>query len=436
MFRQHLRIMPRSTRIGHATAPSVRSPSMDLLDSLQPGARVADDAARRWARSGAMALTGTADGPPLGAPAGVVTLLDRLAVSLSERTGELGRRVVVDGTRLLGERAALTSLHRNGRTSCGGATRLLPAADGWVAVGLARDSDVDLLPAWLGVESTAEVAGAIAARTVAAVVERGALLGLAVAGLGEAQRPAMVVDAIEHPIAPRRQPRSVEQLVVVDLSSLWAGPLCGQLLADAGLRVVKVESTTRPDGARLGSPEFFDLLNGRKESVALPLATAAGRAALAKLVAAADVVIEASRPRALRQLGIDPAQLLDSGGPSVWVSITGHGSAPSVEHRVAFGDDAAVAGGLVAWADGEPVFVADAAADPATGLLAATAVVDRLVRGGRWHLHLALAHTAAAMARGPVMQPADPVAPPGARPVTCRAAPLGTHTEAVLAELC
>lgn len=49
--------------------------------------------------------------------------------------------------RVLGERAALLGLHRRCRTSPGGATRLIQASDGWVALSLARSDDVDLLPA-------------------------------------------------------------------------------------------------------------------------------------------------------------------------------------------------------------------------------------------------------------------------------------------------
>ena len=67
-------------------------------------------------------------------------------------------------------------------------------------------------------------------------------------------------------------------LVVIDLSALWAGPLCGDLLARSGATVVKVESTQRPDGARRGARAFFDLLNGRKRSVGLDLQSRQGTA--------------------------------------------------------------------------------------------------------------------------------------------------------------
>ena len=82
---------------------------------------------------------------------------------------------------------------------------------------------------------------------------------------------------------------------------------------------MKVESTTRPDGARHGPAAFFDLMNAGKESVAVDLSTRTGTAALAALVASADVVIESSRPWALEQLGIDAARVVSHGPRGVGV---------------------------------------------------------------------------------------------------------------------
>src|SRR5690606_13556100 len=101
-----------------------------------------------WARSGAMALTGRAHGPALVAPAVIEDRLTELQRSIGDRVG-------VDVAALLGERAAIAGLTRNGATSCGGATRLLRCADGWCAVSLARPSDVDSIEAWLGVAAEA-----------------------------------------------------------------------------------------------------------------------------------------------------------------------------------------------------------------------------------------------------------------------------------------
>jgi hypothetical protein len=158
---------------------------------------------------------------------------------------------------------------------------------------------------------------------------------------------------------------------------------------------VKVESITRPDGAR-SSGEFFDLLHGGHESVALDLGSPAGRSQLRRLLHAADVVIESSRPRALEQLGIDSGEVLERGCPRIWISITGYGGEGDAGNWVAFGDDAAVAGGLVAWDGGEPCFCADAVADAATGLVAAAAAFA-VPAGSRWKLEVALARVAAAL---------------------------------------
>jgi CoA-transferase family III len=382
----------------------------------------------RWAASGAQALTGDAGRPGLVAPQGVV-----------ERIAALGAPLGVDALALLGERAAIAGLTRRGSVSCGGATRLLPGTDGaWLAVSLARDDDVAAVPAWFGLPGPPppddlwpRVAEAVAATPPADLLDSAATLGLPVARVGETPAGSAVVDERIGEAPPLRRPP-----LVVDLSSLWAGPLCAHLLGRRGARVVKVESLTRPDGARRAPAAFFALLHAGQRAVALDLATAAGRERLRALVAAADVVVEGSRPRALAQLGIAP----DADGPRVWVSITGHGRTGPGGQRVAFGDDGAAAGGLVAWgSDGAPRFVADAVADPLAGLAAAGAVAQALAAGGRWLLDVALARVAAAVAGDRAVwdegDPAD-VAPPTARPPAGGPPPrLGEHTADVLAEL-
>jgi crotonobetainyl-CoA:carnitine CoA-transferase CaiB-like acyl-CoA transferase len=222
----------------------------------------------------------------------------------------------------------------------------------------------------------------------------------------------------------------------VDLSSLWAGPLCGQLLAAAGADVIKVESTTRPDGARHGPAPFFDLLNGAKRSVALDLTTPAGRRDLERLISAADVVIESARPRALAQLGIYLDDVLSQpGGPRVWASITSHGRRPAQAQRVGFGDVAAAAGGLIAHDDDGPCFLADAVADPLAGLVAAAAVLEALGVGGRWLIDAAMAPMAASVA-GPLIDVRGLQAqPPRAREDSRPAPRAGADTDAVLGQL-
>ena len=94
---------------------------------------------------------------------------------------------------------------------------------------------------------------------------------------------------------------------------------------------------------------------------------------------------------ALEQLGISAADMLTTGRPRLWISITAYGrSGPSGTH-VGFGDDAAVAGGLVAWSGNNPVFCGDAIADPLTGLIAASQGIETLRAGGRCVLDIAMA---------------------------------------------
>ena len=323
-------------------------------------------------------LTGFADGPPLEPSEGLV-----------DRIHALGEPLSVDAMALLLERAAIWSYTRNGRISCGGATRLMATADGWIALSLTRTDDEDLVPAWIGCDAHwPAIETSVVTRSKGDLVERGRLLGLPVAALGERAGGTVVQSTRLGDAEPLE---SVP--VVVDLSSLWAGPLCTRLLHDNGARVIKVESKARPDGARTGPAGFFDLMHAGKEFASIDFTGEA----LRDLLLEADVVVEGSRPRALEQLGIDFRQIVDA-GPRVWLSITGHGRDEPQRNWVGFGDDAAVAGGLVAWWHDSPCFVGDAIADPITGIAGAVAVIDALHHGGRWLIDCNLAGVAAYVA--------------------------------------
>ena len=119
---------------------------------------------------------------------------------------------------------------------------------------------------------------------------------------------------------------------------------------------------------------------------------------LRPLLEVADVVIEGSRPAALTRRGLGPDQVRGRPG-RVWLRVTGYGAEGDRADRVAFGDDAAVAGGLVG---AGPVFVGDAIADPLTGLAATLAVLDALGRGGGEIVEIALAEVAAGYATLPL----------------------------------
>jgi hypothetical protein len=288
------------------------------------------------------------------------------------------------GASLLGQRARLRGLTRAGMQSAGTSCRLLPARDGWIAVSLARNEDWDLLPAWLSADVASDwpsVAAAVSGRYADALVARGRLLGLAVARAdGDATAPAW------HTVSMRERAGVTggRRPVVVDLSSLWAGPLAGALLRIAGAEVIKVESVARPDGARRGHGGFFDWLNGGKRCVALDFASADGRAALRALLRHADIVIEGSRPRALRQIGVVAEEFLERQPGLVWVSLTAYGRDGGAGDWVGFGDDAGVAAGLsrcMAETFGQMMFVGDAIADPMAGIHAAVAALTAWRQG-------------------------------------------------------
>jgi crotonobetainyl-CoA:carnitine CoA-transferase CaiB-like acyl-CoA transferase len=83
----------------------------------------------------------------------------------------------------------------------------------------------------------------------------------------------------------------------------------------------------------------------------------------------------------------------------VWLRITGHGADGERANWVAFGDDAAVSGGLVGGTGGDPVFCGDAIADPLAGLHAALTVAESLGRGGGELIELSMAAVAATYAQ-------------------------------------
>lgn len=438
-----------------------------------------------WAASGAMALTGQPDGAPVTSPAPVLTMLAAVTEQLARATGETGHPVRANPAELITGRAALMGLRRGGQVSAGGSSFLVRSADGWCAISLGRPDDLAAVPAILGVlgldpgdlggarlptNARSALAAAVLGRPAEDLVAAAQLLGVPAGALPPSSRPPTPQPASEPDmdqsgpswratrIAPPSPAARLAGAVVADLSSMWAGPLCARLLGLAGADVIKVESPDRPDGARAGNREFFDWLHAGHRSLAADFRTAAGRAAIKALLGVADIVIEASRPRALAALGLAPDMIPHRDG-QVWLSITGYGRA--TPERVAFGDDAAVAGGLVGWTTGqapEPVFCADAIADPLAGVSGALAVARSVADGGGELIDLSMREVAAtfaaaaAPAHGPhdvrpdgtvtcplsgrqqaVLPPRRPA--PSASPSTSRAAHLGADTSAVLAWL-
>jgi crotonobetainyl-CoA:carnitine CoA-transferase CaiB-like acyl-CoA transferase len=297
---------------------------------------------------------------------------------------------------------------------------MVSTVDGWVGLSLARDSDRAALPAltqsstvddwpaltrWLRTQPSAEVA------------QRAQLLGLAANVVPSPPGPAVR-------ITPGGLRRPTGSPLVVDLTALWAGPLCAHLLGLTGAQVVKVESPHRPDGARSGPADFFDLLHAGHASVALDFTDERDRARLRRLIEQADVVLESSRPRALRQLGIDAEATVAAG--TIWTSITAYGRVGSAGELVGFGDDVAAAAGLFVTDGADRLPCGDAIADPVTGVHAAVATAAALRRDRACLIDISMRDiTAATLRPVPATDQTVAAAAPVARPVTAHAAPMG-----------
>ncbi|GAC1403807.1 MAG: CoA transferase [Mycobacterium sp.] len=326
----------------------------------------------------------------MGIPVAVLSRARRAADALRALTC-----VNVDAAELIAGRAALLGWPVPGRISAGGATRLMPSSDGWCALTLSRQDDVAAIPALVESDAGADdpwqqVTRWVARNTSADVTTRARLLGLPVAALGETSAAPTRITAL----GTATRPRPSSGVLVADLSSMWAGPLCGQLLVCAGATVVKVETHARPDGTRRGPSTFFDWMNNRKLSYAVDFDEPSG---VRRLLEVADVVIESSRPSALTRRGLGPTDVTRRAG-GVWLRITGHGTEGAHANWVAFGDDAAVSGGLVGGTSRDPAFCGDAIADPLTGLHAALEVAASLDRGGGELVELSMAAVAATYA--------------------------------------
>ena len=282
----------------------------------------------------------------------------------------------------------------------------MQAADGWIAVNLPRADDWTLIPAWMEGEVAAtdwhDLERAVADHPVLYLRERAVMLGLAVAIVGEAVYDGGAIT----PTLALGEPRLRGGLpVVADLTSLWAGPLCAGLLARGGAKVTRYESRHRPDTSRNAAPHFYRSLNQNKAHQLLDFQTSEGRDRLRKALDQADIVVTSARPRAFAALGIDPEDVFATNPSLIWIAITGYGWQGQAGQRVAFGDDAAAAGGLLRWtAGGEPHFLGDALADPVTGLVAASAAMQAWRDGGGVLIDVALARVATFAARARVYE--------------------------------
>ena len=172
---------------------------------------------------------------------------------------------------------------------------------------------------------------------------------------------------------------------VLDLTHFLAGPYCTMVLAELGADVVRVEDPEHLDEARTMPPHFlggeslyFLSLNSGKRSVALPLATPAGRETFLKMVERADVVVDNFRPGVMRKLGFDHEALEARNPRIVTCSITGFGEDGPYAGRPGYDYTVTALAGIQHLTGDPPVRAGISYADHSAGLAAALAIVSAL----------------------------------------------------------
>ncbi|MFN2409470.1 MAG: CaiB/BaiF CoA transferase family protein [Halomonas sp.] len=197
---------------------------------------------------------------------------------------------------------------------------------------------------------------------------------------------------------------------VLDLSRVLAGPWCGQMLADMGADVVKVERPGCGDDTRhwgppwlAGSDEsaYYLCANRGKRSVTVDMAKPEGQALIKQLAADSDVVIENFKVGGLKKYGLDYESLKALNPGLVYCSITGFGQESPYAHRAGYDFMIQAMGGIMSLTGksddepgGGPVKSGVAFTDIFTGLYAANAVLAALYQrrdtGIGCHIDMAL----------------------------------------------
>ena len=196
-------------------------------------------------------------------------------------------------------------------------------------------------------------------------------------------------------------PQLLAGVRVLDLSRVLAGPWSGQILADYGADVIKVERPEIGDDTRTWGPPwwgdatdqmsaYYLSTNRGKRSIAIDIATPEGAALVRQLAAEADVLLENYKVGQLARYGLDYASLSALNPRLVYCSITGYGQTGPMAGAAGYDFAIQATGGLMSVTgekDGtpgsQPQKVGVAVADLFTGLYATTAILATLIECGR-----------------------------------------------------
>src|SRR5829696_6748030 len=192
-------------------------------------------------------------------------------------------------------------------------------------------------------------------------------------------------------------PRPLEGVRVIEMGSLLAGPFCGQLLADFGAEVIKLEPPGKGDPMRQwgrhrkeGHTLWWPIIARNKKSVTLNLREEEGQDLARRLIAEADVVVENFRPGTLERWGLGYEDLSETNPGLVMVRVSGYGQTGPYRDQAGFGSIGESMGGIrhvTGFPDRPPprvgISLGDSLAATFGALGAVTALYNRDTRGGR-----------------------------------------------------
>ena len=146
---------------------------------------------------------------------------------------------------------------------------------------------------------------------------------------------------------------ALENLVVLDLCRVIAGPFCGAMLADLGATVIKIERPGKGDDARAYAPYlngeslYYSNLNRNKYGITLDMKQEAGKDILRELVKKADILIENFRPGVMDRMGLGYEELKKFNPRLIYGAVSGFGSYGRYHDRPGYDIIAQAMGGLM-----------------------------------------------------------------------------------------
>jgi succinyl-CoA--D-citramalate CoA-transferase len=186
----------------------------------------------------------------------------------------------------------------------------------------------------------------------------------------------------------KRPPRPLDNVRILEMGSFIAGPFCGQILADFGAELIKIEPPGKGDPMRdwghrryKGRSIWWSILGRNKKSITLNLREKDGQAIAKKLAVECDILLENFRPGTLEKWGMDYESLKEKNPGLILVRISGYGQSGPYRDKAGFGSIAEAMGGIRAitgYPDRPPTRIGISIGDELTSLFAVIGTLTAL----------------------------------------------------------